>query len=60
MEPPGNLGRFRITQESVAVRRDNGMADTREELRAIEESTVDVACHLSLIRVWDPTREEAG
>ena len=36
------------------------MADTREELRAIEESTVDVACHVSLIRVWDPTREEAG
>jgi hypothetical protein len=45
------------------------MADTpveeskvnREELlRVIEEATVDVACHLSLIRVWDPTREEAG
>ena len=42
------------------------MADTpveeskvnREELRVIEETTVDVACHL--IRVWDPTREEAG
>ena len=39
------------------------MADTpveeskvnREELRVIEEATVDVACHLSLIRVWDPT-----
>ena len=26
----------------------------REELRVIEETTVDVACHLSLIRVWDP------
>ncbi len=61
----------RLPRNHPGIRRcadDNGMADTpveeskvnREELRVIEETTVDVACHLSLIRVWDPTREEAG
>ncbi len=57
---------FRLPRNHPGIRRcgdDNGMADTpveeskvnREELRVIEEATVDVACHLSLIRVWDPT-----